>query len=206
MIEKEAAAAAAKVLKASRCRKLSDEQERALLAAQQASEEFGDGATGLPPLIVIEEADESAAKPAVESIVEAEESKPEASQEELAVVPSPDASQELAVVASSSVAATRELLLEMIQEQHRSQQSHDAFNAWAEDAYKLVNSEAQHWCDQVRASGYGVCSSCRWMFGCHRCHFPKAVRYFFNKELKDAGLSKKLTRSLPSRAVSSYGG
>ena len=160
----------------------------------------------MPPLIVIEEADESAAKPAVESIVEAEESKPEASQEELAVVPSPDASQELAVVASSSVAANRELLLEMIQEQHRSQQSHDAFTAWAEDAYNFLNCEAQEWCGQVRASGLGVCCSCRWMSGCHRCYFLKAVRYFFNKELIDAGLTKQMIRSLPIRAVSSYGG
>jgi len=37
---------------------------------------------------------------------------------------------------------------------------------------------------KVKATGAGVCASCRWTSGCHRCHWAKAVRYWRNKEMR----------------------
>jgi hypothetical protein len=54
--------------------------------------------------------------------------------------------------------------------------------AWAADIMEFLLPAHRAEVEKVRSFGAGVCSSCRWTSGCHRCLWWKAVRYWRNKE------------------------
>jgi hypothetical protein len=81
-----------------------------------------------------------------------------------------------------------------------------------------VGNDVEHWAEQVmelmlpahvadvkrvRSEGAGICSSCRWSSGCHRCLWWKTVRYWRNKECKGAfmeGYSETTKAAVKSKA------
>ena len=55
---------------------------------------------------------------------------------------------------------------------------------WAEHVVTLLLPKHQEDVAKVKATGIGICSTCRWTSGCRNCHWPKMVRYWRNLELR----------------------
>jgi len=57
---------------------------------------------------------------------------------------------------------------------------------WAERmlAEDLLMQSHKDICLHLKDAGLGVCSSCKWRFGCHRCSWAHAVRYWRFKEVR----------------------
>jgi len=60
--------------------------------------------------------------------------------------------------------------------------------SWAQGILELNMLLPAHHADveRVKSTMPGICSSCRWSYGCHRCLWWKTVRYWRNKETKGA--------------------
>ena len=56
--------------------------------------------------------------------------------------------------------------------------------AWAEGIWPLLLPAHQAKVQQVKETGIGICSKCRWESGCSECCWWKTVRYFRMKETK----------------------
>ena len=61
------------------------------------------------------------------------------------------------------------------------QQKRVSFEAWAKSSMDLLAPEDKAICEDVRSSGKGICSQCRWTDGCAKCDWPKTVKYFLWK-------------------------
>ena len=48
-----------------------------------------------------------------------------------------------------------------------------------------LSAEARHHIQLVKLSGAGVCSKCRWKYGCLECNEDKALKYHLKKEFPD---------------------
>jgi len=59
----------------------------------------------------------------------------------------------------------------------------DTVESWAEGMLEFLLPAHKAEVEKVRSTGVGICSSCRWTSGCHRCLWWKAVRYRRNKEV-----------------------
>ena len=60
-----------------------------------------------------------------------------------------------------------------------------SLEAWAEGMQGLLTVESHRaTVELVKKNGAGICSSCRWSSGCHRCDWVKAVRYYRNIEVR----------------------
>lgn len=52
---------------------------------------------------------------------------------------------------------------------------------WAAEVLKILPDDMKATVEKVKATGYGVCGTCRWSHGCWQCFWPKAVRYWAHK-------------------------
>ncbi len=59
-----------------------------------------------------------------------------------------------------------------------------ALEPWAEEMMALLLPAHRADVLRVKATGLGVCGSCRWRSGCRSCSWPKTVRYWRNKEVR----------------------
>ena len=78
---------------------------------------------------------------------------------------------------------------------------------WAASMLEYLLPEHQAIVKKVQAKGLGICSSCRWSSGCHRCSWIKAVRYWRNFETRGAeeGYSSSKPKSKPLAGGGDFG-
>ena len=58
----------------------------------------------------------------------------------------------------------------------------DAAKSKADWRYELLDQERRTLVLEVVATGVGICSRCRWTYGCHKCDEEKALRYHLGKQ------------------------
>ena len=89
--------------------------------------------------------------------------------------------KDLCASASSDLAAgfkgeASDIAMHMMQDQ--------TMEAWAESISPLLLPAHQAKVQQVKETGIGICSKCRWESGCSECCWWKTVRYFRMKETR----------------------
>ena len=45
-----------------------------------------------------------------------------------------------------------------------------------------LSAEHQAMCRRVEQVGLGICGRCQWKYGCDRCDFRKAIRFWLRRE------------------------
>ena len=80
----------------------------------------------------------------------------------------------------------------------------EGLELWAASMLEYLLPEHQAIVKKVQAKGLGICSSCRWSSGCHRCSWVKAVRYWRHFETR--GAEEGYSSSKPKSKLLAGGG